>query len=198
MGRCFLVSRQTREPYPQHWAHVLTRQTSRPGWCKINPEKWCRFWTPTRFSGTIKPYRYGFTRSALQQLQLSHQIHSPLIPQLSTSTGNCTYCVYSAFRWQHEYSWYNLFNQADLMKQTIPSSLSPQATFCQTPKILAVPFSLPCGLGIAWFQQTCTSCYWNLELQWFCNHPSTSSTHTDVPYVATAVALKTFSLRITC
>lgn len=94
--------------------------------------------------------------------------------------------------------WYNVFNQADLMKQTIPSSLSPQATFCQTPKILAVPFSLPCGLGIAWFQQTCTSCYWNLELQWFCNHPSTSSTQTDVPHGATAVALKTFSLRITC
>ena len=94
--------------------------------------------------------------------------------------------------------WYNIFNQAVLIKQTIPSSLSPQAVFCHTPKIFAVLFSLPCGLGIVWFQQTCTLCYWNPELQWLCNLPSTSSTQIDVLYAATAVALKAFYLHITC
>lgn len=143
--------------------------------------------------GTIKPCRQGFPGSALQQPQLSRQTHSPRSHSSPLLQETAPMLFIQLF-----YGSMNTPDATYLVKLTIPSSLSPQAMFYQSPKNLAVPFCLPCGLGIVWSWQICTSGYWNLELQWSCNYPITSSTQADVPYAASAVALKTSYLHDTC
>lgn len=149
MGRCSLVSSQTCEHCLQHWALFSHAQ---PSCCKKNPEKWCKWWAPARVSGTIRPQRYGFTGSALQQPQFSHQIHSPSISQLSTSIENFTYSVYSAF-----------FDRTNTPDKT--STASQHKISARILKSL-LSFSLPCRLLKALCSMFSTDLHFRLLKPW--------------------------------